>query len=116
MAENRETADRLKDFYYKNIFGERDFTRLKIGVRENLHPFQNLLENLLRNNDRIMRVSANVKPVNDIVSFEPEFSIIKIKEESTAVYNLPDSNYFILEWPHDEVDIDELIEIGRAHV
>ncbi len=111
MEDYPVTAEKLKNFYYKNIFGERDFTRLKIGVRENLQPFQNLLENLLKNNDRIMRVSANVKPVDDVVSLEPEFSIIKIKGESKAVYGLPDSNYFILEWPHDKADIDELIEI-----
>lgn len=111
MAENRETADRLKDFYYKNIFGERDFTRLEIGVRENLQPFQNLLKNLLENNDRIMRVSANVKSINDIVSLEPKFSIVKIKGEIQSAYCLPESNYFILEWPYDKADIDELIEI-----
>lgn len=118
MAEEKRQNERAptlrKEFYFANAFaieGEAKANAMRFAAQNNLTPFRDLLQNLLNNNDKLMKVSANVYPVDAVVKLIPEFCIVKPALGKETKYSMPTDNYYFLEWEDDYGDVADFIEI-----
>jgi len=103
-----------QSFFYNNIFqNENVANALSLGVRTNLTPFRDLLDNLIKCNNRLENISADISPIDGIITLKPEFYIVRL--DIKTKYEMPEGKHYILEWETKYGDIEEFIEISNRN-